>query len=102
MREIYPEMCIRDRSLDALEGEKLAALLEEHPVANGVNLNYRMNALLQDVHQRNAAGEYGRPFMVTASYIQDWMMMEDDYDWRLDPKLGGASRAVADLSLIHI
>lgn len=89
--------CEKPLSLDALEGEKLAALLEEHPVANGVNLNYRMNALLQDVHQRNAAGEYGRPFMVTASYIQDWMMMEDDYDWRLDPKLGGASRAVADI-----
>lgn len=89
--------CEKPLALDAESGEKLTQLLQEHPVANGVNLNYRMNALVQDMRDRVQTGENGRMFMVTASYLQDWMMMQDDYDWRLDPKVGGTSRAIADI-----
>lgn len=89
--------CEKPLALNAEEGQKLTLLLQEHPVANGVNLNYRMNALVQDMHDRVSEGETGRTFLVTGSYIQDWMMMQDDYDWRLNPQMGGASRAVADI-----
>lgn len=89
--------CEKPLALSAEEGEKLVQLLKEHPVANGVNLNYRMNALVQDMHDRVKQGQTGRTFLVTGSYVQDWMMMQDDYDWRLDPKVGGASRAIADI-----
>lgn len=89
--------CEKPLSLDAKEGEALVALLKEHPVANGVNLNYRMNALVQDMHEQVQKKKTGRSFLVTGSYVQDWMMNKDDYDWRLDPKNGGASRAIADI-----
>lgn len=89
--------CEKPLALDAREAGALVDLLKEHPVANGVNLNYRMNALVQDLHDRVQEGRVGRPFLVTGSYIQDWMMMQDDYDWRLDPAAGGRSRAVADI-----
>ena len=89
--------CEKPLALSAEEGDQLVQLLAEHPVANGVNLNYRMNALVQDVHDRVRLGQTGRTFLVTGSYVQDWMMMQDDYDWRLDPKVGGASRAIADI-----
>jgi predicted dehydrogenase len=29
--------------------------------------------------------------------LQDWLLNETDYSWRVDPNLGGASRAVADI-----
>lgn len=89
--------CEKPLSLNREEGERLVQLLQEHPVANGVNLNYRMNALVQDMRDRVRNGETGRTFMVTGSYVQDWMMAQEDYDWRLDPKIGGESRAVADI-----
>lgn len=92
--------CEKPLTLSGQERGRLLELLKKHPVANGVNLNYRVNALVQDMCQRVKRGEYGRPFLVTGSYIQDWMMKEDDYDWRLDPKAGGASRAVADIGSI--
>lgn len=89
--------CEKPLSLDAVEADRLLELLEKYPVANAVNLNYRMNSLIQDIHERVKNKEYGRAFLVTASYIQDWMMNQDDYDWRLDPEMGGASRAIADI-----
>lgn len=89
--------CEKPLALNAQEGEKLAELIAHRPVANGVNLNYRMNAMVQEMRARVACGEAGRPFMVSAGYVQDWMMLEDDYDWRLAPEAGGESRAIADI-----
>lgn len=89
--------CEKPLSLSSEEGEKLLALLAKNPVANGVNLNYRMNALIQDIHQRVKENEMGRTFLVTGCYVQDWMMKKDDYDWRLNPDIGGDSRAIADI-----
>lgn len=89
--------CEKPLSLNSGEGNKLLALLAEHPVANAVNFNYRMNAMIQDMHHRVKKDEMGRSFLVTGHYIQDWMMKKDDYDWRLNPEIGGASRAIADI-----
>ncbi|MFN2520636.1 MAG: Gfo/Idh/MocA family oxidoreductase, partial [Candidatus Limnocylindria bacterium] len=30
-------------------------------------------------------------------YLQDWLLLEADVDWRLDPVRGGASRVIADI-----
>ncbi len=89
--------CEKPLGLNADEGHALVELLKTIPVPNAVNLNYRMNAMAQETAARIRSGEGGRPLMVTASYVQDWMMKQDDCDWRLDPKIGGASRAVADI-----
>ena len=31
------------------------------------------------------------------SYLQDWLLYDTDYNWRIEPEFGGASRAVADI-----
>jgi len=35
--------------------------------------------------------------LVTGGYLQDWLLHDTDWNWRLDPARGGASRAVADI-----
>lgn len=89
--------CEKPLTMTSEEADVLLKLLEEKPVANAVNLNYRMNALVQEMKERIAHNEGGRLFMVTGSYVQDWMMFQDDYDWRLDPEVGGRSRALSDI-----
>ncbi len=37
-------------------------------------------------------GEHRRIFAAHGSYIQDWMLLETDYNWRVDSAQGGASR----------
>ena len=41
--------------------------------------------------------EYGRPLVITGSYLQDWLLLATDYNWRIEPEAGGESRAVADV-----
>jgi predicted dehydrogenase len=43
------------------------------------------------------AGQTGPTRLVHGGYIQDWLADPTDYNWRLEPELGGASRAVADI-----
>ena len=44
-----------------------------------------------------AAGEVGPVVLVRGHYLQDWLALESDEDWRCDPDLNGPSRALADI-----
>ena len=52
-------------------------------------------AVMEGVMMRN--GDVGRLFAAHGSYLQDWMLLESDYNWRVDSAQGGASRAMADI-----
>ena len=80
------------------ESAELIRLLQTKPdIRAGVNYCYRMNPLIQDAKNRIAAGEIGKPFLVHGSYLQDWMLYDTDYNWRVDPVISGDSRTVADI-----
>jgi predicted dehydrogenase len=42
-------------------------------------------------------GDLGTPYIVQGSYLQDWLLYPTDWNWRLEPGLGGDMRAVADI-----
>lgn len=80
------------------ESGLLVGLLEQNPTAvAAVNFNYRMNPLVQEMRQRVARGDIGRVTLVHGSYLQDWLLYETDYNWRLEPEVCGVSRCIADI-----
>lgn len=79
------------------EAESLCRLLEENMVPNGVNFNYRSNAAVREMRARIRNGNAGTPLLVHGGYLQDWLMYETDYNWRIESDRGGKSRAVADI-----
>jgi len=85
-------------ALDSKEGYKLVELINKNPkIIGGVNFNYRMNPLIQEMKQRIKNGMIGKPFVVHGSYLQDWLLFESDYNWRVESKIGGKSRCIADI-----
>lgn len=84
--------------MSSRESARMLHLLKEHPqVHAGVNYCYRMNALIQDAKNRIAAGEIGRLYLIHGSYLQDWMLYDTDYNWRVEEEYAGVSRTVADI-----
>ena len=76
----------------------LVKCLEEHPdVVAAVNFNYRMNPLVQEIRSRIVRGDIGKVNLVHGSYLQDWLLYDTDYNWRLEPEICGISRCVADI-----
>ena len=76
---------------------ELVALAEQAGVVHGVSFVYRQFAMVRQAASMMRAGSLGRLFASHGSYLQDWMLLETDYNWRVDAALGGASRAVADI-----
>lgn len=79
------------------QAEELTALAKRNHVPNGVNFNYRSNAMAREMRARLRRGDPGKVLLVHGAYLQDWLMYEEDFNWRVDSKIGGASRAVADI-----
>ena len=79
------------------EARELVALAEQAGVIHGVSFVYRQFAMVRQAASMLEAGDLGRLFAAHGSYLQDWMLLETDYNWRVDAALGGASRAVADI-----
>jgi predicted dehydrogenase len=42
-------------------------------------------------------GELGAIYSIMGSYLQDWLFLATDYNWRLEPEQSGESKAVADI-----
>lgn len=83
--------------MTAEEARELVALAEQAKVVHGVSFVYRQFAMVQQAASLRRSGRLGRLFSVYGSYLQDWMLLETDYNWRVDAATGGPSRAVADI-----
>ena len=85
-------------AMDSAQSSQMLELLRNRPdTVAGVNFCYRMNALVQDAKNRIAAGEIGRPYLIHGSYLQDFLLFDTDYNWRVEPEYAGVSRCVADI-----
>lgn len=79
------------------EAHELVELAEQAGVVHGVSFVYRQFAMVRQAQSMVREGSLGRLFASHGSYLQDWMLLDTDYNWRVDAALGGASRAVADI-----
>lgn len=85
-------------AISSVESAGLIELLKDYPTTiAGVNFNYRMNPLVQEIRHKIGAGELGDIRLVHGSYLQDWLLYDTDYNWRIEPEVNGPSRCIADI-----
>lgn len=91
-------VCEKPLALTAAQSRELVDLAGAHPDrVCAVNFNLRFYPLNQHVREVVARGELGDVRLVTGHYFQDWLLLETDWNWRLQPERGGALRAVGDI-----
>ncbi|HLL49767.1 MAG TPA: Gfo/Idh/MocA family oxidoreductase [Thermomicrobiales bacterium] len=90
-------VCEKPLAMNVAEGERLLRLAREAGVVHAVNFNIRFYPLCQQARAMVHSGEVGRLYGIHGSYLQDWLLRESDWNWRLEPELGGEMRAVADI-----
>jgi predicted dehydrogenase len=84
-------------TLTAVQSGELLRLVRRAPVVNAVNFNYRFYPLVRQARSMVADGSLGSVYLVHGHYLQDWLYYDTDFNWRVDPSVGGASRAMADI-----
>ncbi len=84
-------------ALSSKESGELLRLAKERKTRCAVNFCYRYYPVVQEARARIAKGELGVIYNVLGHYLQDWLLYDTDYSWRLEPDLAGSSNILADL-----
>jgi predicted dehydrogenase len=90
-------ICEKPLAMTATESADLVHLAAAAGRVNAVNFNIRFYPLHQHVRELVADGGLGDSRFVTGHYFQDWLLLETDWNWRLEPDKGGSLRAVGDI-----
>lgn len=84
-------------AMTAAEAKQLLDQATKAGIVHAVTFNYRGNPLVQQARHAIARGDIGKPNFLIGHYLQDWLLKETDYSWRLEPDKGGASSALGDI-----
>jgi predicted dehydrogenase len=90
-------LCEKPLALDSRESATLISVLKETGRLGAVAYNLRYYPLCQEARALIRRGAIGQVKLIHGSFLQDWLLFPTDWNWRLDAKLGGESRAVADI-----
>ncbi len=90
-------VCEKPLAVTAVESAELVRLAADRKLVNAVNFNIRMYPMVQQARSLVQSGEIGDLFILQGSYLQDWLLFPTDWNWRLEPDLGGTLRAVGDI-----
>jgi predicted dehydrogenase len=90
-------VCEKPLALSSKDTADLVSRAEDSGLVNAVCFNIRFYPANHQAMSMVAAGDIGEPRFITGSYHQDWLLLETDWNWRLQPDEAGELRAVADI-----
>jgi predicted dehydrogenase len=92
-------VCEKPLASDLEGAEKLAEWAEQSGRHTTICQNYRFLPLIAELASRVGAGELGPLHLARGAYLQDWLLLGTDDNWRLDTSRGGVSRTAADIGV---
>jgi predicted dehydrogenase len=90
-------VCEKPLAVTSEQSAELVRLAAASDRVTAVNFNIRFYPLNQHAHQLVRDGGLGEVRLITGRYFQDWLLKDTDWNWRLDPSVGGSLRAVGDI-----
>jgi predicted dehydrogenase len=90
-------LCEKPLAMNVAEAQELTDLVAAKKLRGGLCHNLRYYPMVQQMRAMREAGDFGEILVVQGTYSQDWMLYESDWNWRVDPKVSGPSRVMADI-----
>ena len=90
-------MCEKPLAMNTRESAALVEVAHKVGRVGGVAYNLRYYPLCHEARSIVQRGLIGEPRLIHGSFLQDWLLYPTDWNWRLQPELGGDMRAVADI-----
>jgi predicted dehydrogenase len=84
-------------TLTSAEAGELYRLAGEKDLVTGINFNYRQFPMVQHLREMVKDNDLGEIRIVRGHYLQDWLLYDTDYNWRIEPSYGGPTRAIGDI-----
>jgi predicted dehydrogenase len=90
-------VCEKPLAMTSEESGELVELARGSGLVHCTNFNLRFYPLVQQARALVRGGVVGDVWNVHGGYLQDWLLLPTDWNWRLQPEVGGALRAVGDI-----
>ncbi len=90
-------ICEKPLALDSNETAELWAEARSSGLVHAVCFNQRFYPLVHEARDIVGRGGIGAVRLVSGGYLQDWLLYETDWNWRLVAAKAGSLRAVADI-----
>jgi len=99
LREGKHVVCEKPLAGDLEGAEELAEWAERSGRHTTICQNYRFLPLIAELASRIAAGQLGSVHLARGAFLQDWLLLGTDDNWRLDTSRGSISRTAADIGV---
>ena len=90
-------VCEKPLGMSSDESAELVALAEASGLVHAVTFNIRFYPLVQQMRAMIARGDLGDIYTVHGGFWQDWLLLDTDYNWRVESAAGGPLRAIGDI-----
>jgi predicted dehydrogenase len=90
-------VCEKPLAMTSTQTADLLELATRSGLVHAVNFNQRYYP--QNLHARAqiADGALGDVRLITGGYLQDWLLFDTDWSWRLEREQGGELRVIGDI-----
>ena len=90
-------ICDKPLAMDSRETKTLVELSEKTGLVTAVTFNHRFYPMVQQSKAILDGDGLGPVYLIQGGFHQDWLLLDTDYNWRVDAKEGGAARAIGDI-----
>jgi len=90
-------ICEKPLATSSEHARKLVKLAADKKLRNCTCHNLRYYPLVQHMRRMCQDGEFGEILVIQGTYSQDWLLYDTDWNWRIESKDNGPSRAMADI-----
>jgi predicted dehydrogenase len=90
-------VCEKPLAMTSEQSAELLGLAEQSGLVHCTNFNIRFYPQVQQARALVQSGAVGAVWNVHGGYLQDWLLLPTDWNWRLEPEKGGELRAVGDI-----
>jgi predicted dehydrogenase len=90
-------VCEKPLAMTSEQSAELVELAERSGLVHCTNFNIRFYPQVQQARALVQSGSVGTIWNVHGGYLQDWLLLPTDWNWRLEPEKGGELRAVGDI-----
>ena len=90
-------LCEKPLSTSVETAAEIVRLAAERNLRNCVCQNLRFYPMVQQMRRMREDGDLGRILIVQGNYLQDWLLDETAWNWRIDSKAAGQSRTMGDV-----
>jgi predicted dehydrogenase len=91
-------ICEKPLAMNTQETKELVEIARSRPhQISAVNYNLRFYPIVLHAREMVHSGAIGEIYGVRGAYMQDWLLFDTDWNWRLLAESGGDLRAVSDI-----